>query len=278
MDNISIQDLISSAIILVGVGGFIYWLACTEMGTRALVGSRVRRNGVGIYVPFILVVGWFIVVAAEVSAVYYLFDLEEPAIKSAAVNILMCINGIGLTVAIVFIARRYFVRGLKGFGLLGQNVVKDAGAATVNMVCVFPLVMAAVAATIYIGGWLYGEDFNFGEHSELTMLKESGEWWVRAVIFATAVVFVPIFEEALFRGLTQSVIRSYVLKPWLAIFATAMLFAIAHQDVAHWPALIVLGIALGYSYEKSGSLYRPIFIHMLFNGMSLVSTLVENSG
>ncbi|MFC1763630.1 type II CAAX prenyl endopeptidase Rce1 family protein [Planctomycetota bacterium] len=30
---------------------------------------------------------------------------------------------------------------------------------------------------------------------------------------------------------------------------------------------------MGYSYEKSGSLWRPIFIHALFNGVTVASHL-----
>ena len=35
-----------------------------------------------------------------------------------------------------------------------------------------------------------------------------------------------------------------------------------------------LSIGIGYSYEKSGSLFRPIFIHALFNATSIIATLL----
>jgi membrane protease YdiL (CAAX protease family) len=30
---------------------------------------------------------------------------------------------------------------------------------------------------------------------------------------------------------------------------------------------------LGYAYEKSGSLFRPIFMHVFFNGMTMAFQL-----
>jgi membrane protease YdiL (CAAX protease family) len=60
---------------------------------------------------------------------------------------------------------------------------------------------------------------------------------------------------------------------WIAILISSGLFAATHADTGHWPALFVLGVCLGYAYEKSGSLFRPIFIHSLFNATSIIAVL-----
>jgi len=89
----------------------------------------------------------------------------------------------------------------------------------------------------------------------------------------------PLLEELLFRGLFQTVIRTFLadLKlpqpAWLSIAASSVLFAAAHADAGHWPALFVLSLCIGYSYEKSGSLFRPILIHALFNGLTVLAVL-----
>jgi membrane protease YdiL (CAAX protease family) len=109
-------------------------------------------------------------------------------------------------------------------------------------------------------------------------------------------------EEILFRGLFQTMIRTFLEhrpaslgsdqihlwrtksetclttvkirnKAWLAIAICSVIFATIHTNAAHWPALFVLGACMGYSYEKSGSLFRPIFIHSLFNGVTIVAAL-----
>ncbi len=54
---------------------------------------------------------------------------------------------------------------------------------------------------------------------------------------------------------------------WAAIILCAILFAAIH---AAWtaPPIFVLAIALGYAYERTGSLWTTIIMHALFNGLS----------
>jgi membrane protease YdiL (CAAX protease family) len=102
---------------------------------------------------------------------------------------------------------------------------------------------------------------------------------LRILIVAGTVVIVPLFEELLFRGLIQTMIRSVLSeigKPvWMAIALSSVLFAIMHEEPGHYPALFILGATMGYAYEKSGSLLRPIFIHSIFNGVMLAATLTK---
>jgi membrane protease YdiL (CAAX protease family) len=48
--------------------------------------------------------------------------------------------------------------------------------------------------------------------------------------------------------------------------------------VSHGPSLFVLALGLGYTYEKSGSLLRPIFMHALFNGINVAGVLTQQPG
>jgi membrane protease YdiL (CAAX protease family) len=52
-----------------------------------------------------------------------------------------------------------------------------------------------------------------------------------------------------------------------------MVFAVFHENPQHWPAMFAFSLVLGYSYEKSGSLFRCIFLHSIFNALSVFSTL-----
>jgi membrane protease YdiL (CAAX protease family) len=111
---------------------------------------------------------------------------------------------------------------------------------------------------------------------------------LRVLIVVVAVVVAPLLEEMLFRGLFQTTIRSLLAEsqlgkrlrnswavPWLSIFIASGLFATVHAYAGHWPALFVLGICMGYAYEKSGSLFRPIFIHALFNTTSVIAAFYQ---
>lgn len=71
----------------------------------------------------------------------------------------------------------------------------------------------------------------------------------------------------------QTLVRSYIGRPWRAIIITSMVFAVFHENPQHWPALFTFGLVLGYSYEKSGSLFSSIFLHSIFNALSVFSAL-----
>ncbi len=61
-----------------------------------------------------------------------------------------------------------------------------------------------------------------------------------------------------------------------AIVVSAAVFAAAHYSVpVSVPAIFVLGLALGYAYERTGSLLAPITIHLGFNGLNIALFLLR---
>jgi membrane protease YdiL (CAAX protease family) len=174
---------------------------------------------------------------------------------------------------IIFLARVSFARRLKGFGLNLGTIHKDFPAALLNLLSVWPLIAAMIILTTRLGKLILGPDFEMQPHEELELIRAYSQLPVRVLIIVTAVAIVPAFEETLFRGLFQTMLRSISLKPWLSIVTASGLFALAHANAGHWPALFVLSLCIGYAYEKSGSLLRPIFIHSLFNATSIIGTL-----
>jgi membrane protease YdiL (CAAX protease family) len=186
------------------------------------------------------------------------------------------------------LARFYFARGLKGFGLNIKKIIRDIPAAFVNLLTVWPLVMAAMILTVLLMELLSHQEYQMERHQELNLIVEHPQLPLRILIVVVAVLVAPMLEEMLFRGLFQTAIRSLLemgsglrqmpsSRIWLAIVINSGLFALMHANPGHWPALFVLGICMGYAYEKSGSLLRPIFIHALFNATTIVATLTQTS-
>jgi membrane protease YdiL (CAAX protease family) len=178
-----------------------------------------------------------------------------------------------ITGVIIIIAWTTFARRLKGFGLNPRTLLRDFAVAAVNLLTVWPVLLAMVVLTTLLGKLIYGSQFEMQQHAELQLITESSSVSLRVLVCVLAVAAAPVVEELLFRGLFQTVIRSYVVRPWPAILASSIVFAAAHENVEHWPALFVLGMCLGYAYERSGSLFRPIFIHTLFNGVTIAAAL-----
>ena len=138
--------------------------------------------------------------------------------------------------------------------------------------------MATIILTAYFGELLWGDEYQIQQHQQLELITQYQQLPLQILVVIVAVIVAPLLEEFLFRGLIQTVIcRFFEIRngAWLAIVISSVVFAIIHADAGHWPTLFVLGVCLGYSYEKSGSLLRPVFIHSLFNAASVISALYQ---
>lgn len=100
-------------------------------------------------------------------------------------------------------------------------------------------------------------------------------------MFAMAVLMVPIVEECLFRGVIFGSIRgkNRILAYVISVLAFSLYhvwqYAVAYGD---WTMLLGLlqylpiSIALTYAYDRSGTIWAPIFLHMFNNALSLSLT------
>jgi len=265
------------AICLAGIALLAYWLLKTSLGRRALADSAPRRNNMPFYLAPILFCLSFATVS---SAAMIAGELTRglPDWQSAVVdNVVSCVGATVTVVIIIVLARAHFARRLRGFGLSIRALPKDVIAAPLYLLAARPLMMLAVKLTIDIAQYASDPEYQMQQHQQLELVTEHPQLLLRILVVAGAVVIGPLFEELLFRGLVQTTIRSFLSETgnrvWLAIALSSVLFVTMHQDRSHWPALFVLGLCMGYAYEKSGSLWRPIFIHAIFNATAVVATL-----
>ena len=113
---------------------------------------------------------------------------------------------------------------------------------------------------------------NFNNDAVQTLISEN-----RIVMLIATVILAPMVEETLFRGLLFGVIRR---KSRIAAYAVTILtFALMHvwqyafanpwqQVLLSAVPYIPAGIALGWTYEKSNTVWAPIFLHMLVNAVA----------
>jgi len=91
------------------------------------------------------------------------------------------------------------------------------------------------------------------------------------------VVIAPIAEELFFRGI--------VFNAWLretgrvpAYVGSAALFALIHLSLASLLPIFLLGLALAWVYERTGTLLAPIVMHATVNGISVAAALAFRFG
>ena len=101
-------------------------------------------------------------------------------------------------------------------------------------------------------------------------------------VLISILVFAPLLEEYLFRGILQSWLRRKIGSVW-AIFITAAAFALLHyngrQGWTNIPlitSLFALGCYLGFVYEKTRSLFTPIVLHVTFNFISVMRIILTD--
>jgi len=279
------SEIIMGLVFLTGLLLFGLWLLKTSLGREALADSMPRRNNMRPFLCLVPLFIWFVPVQLAIQITEGLAaDLQDWQ-KALLFNLIYCIGAIVVIAVIIFLVRASFTRRLKGFGLNARSIHKDFFAAFVNLLTVWPLMMAAITLTIFFGQLIFGPEYQMPQHEQLELITAYPRWQLRILIFVVAAVIAPVLEEMMFRGLFQTVIRSLLetrdsklegrYHAWIAIFISSGLFSMVHGNVPHWPALFLLGLCLGYAYEKSGSLFRPIFIHAIFNAITIVFVLLE---
>ena len=271
-------NLPDAIIYLTGMILLAFWLLKTSLGRNALADSSPRRNNMPRYLPFIALLTWFggVPIAFSITTIL-LPDLSESQ-KALLENLVFCIGAVIIIGIIIYVARDSFARRLKGFGLDIKTIPKDLFFAFVNLLSVWPLIFAAMIITIFFGKIILGRDFYLEQHEAIKTITAYPQLLLRVFIIVTTVIVGPVLEEMLFRGLLQTMMRSFFEsrnRIWLAILISSGLFAMVHANAGHWPALFMLALCLGYSYEKIGSLLRPIFIHSLFNSVAIIMVLSQ---
>ena len=94
----------------------------------------------------------------------------------------------------------------------------------------------------------------------------------------TVAVVPGIGEELMFRGLLQGRLLPYVARPHAAIWIAAFLFSAIHFQFAGFLPRLLLGAALGYTFRWTGSLWVPIILHILFNGLQVLVAYASGTG
>lgn len=104
----------------------------------------------------------------------------------------------------------------------------------------------------------------------------------RGALVAMSVFLAPVVEESLFRGLVFGALRGKSrAAAWIV---SVLVFSVYHiwQYIGDGDALMVLlsallyvpgSAALNWAYERSGSIWCPIFYHMMVNAISVSQLL-----
>ncbi len=153
----------------------------------------------------------------------------------------------------------------RGFGVRVATLGRDAGAGVVCYLAALPYL--ATFSLLY-RLLLQRAGVEAAPQPILEVLAADHPPALRLLLFALAVGFVPVIEEALFRGIAQP-LAARRLGMSLAVVLVAAVFALLHRHPVTFVPLFVLAVVLSVGYLRTGSLVTPTVAHALFNAVNL---------
>ncbi len=280
---------------------FFVWLWQAQWGRLAFDLAPQRRHGI---LPGDVLLIALLYACTMLAAGTVLSGQDEPTWQQRQLAWLILAAGQLVTaVVIVFIGSRRFAGGLKAFGISAQRPGRTVSLVFIYSIVVFGLTFLAMMVTL-LGCEAFGYE-QIQKHEFLDLLGKNPPLLSMILLWVSPALVAPLAEELLFRGLLQNFLIALLARNrqssvgilpdyttgidgettrsehlpakyrWLGIIIAAVLFVSFHADWQHWPALLVLGIGLGYCYERYGNLLIPIMIHSLFNIVPLTITTLS---
>ena len=111
------------------------------------------------------------------------------------------------------------------------------------------------------------------ELQDIVVMFRDGDGALRASIALAAVVVAPICEEIVYRGFLYNMLKRYCART-IAILLSALFFSIIHGAFAQVLPLMIFGCVQCVLYDKARSLWLPMTLHAIYNGITLCMILL----
>ncbi len=92
--------------------------------------------------------------------------------------------------------------------------------------------------------------------------------------FITTALIPGFVEEFLFRGLILRNLLPY--GKTVALVVSSLMFSLMHQNFMQFFYTFIAGIALGWLFMKTGSIWASVIAHMINNGMSVIQQTLSH--
>ena len=141
-----------------------------------------------------------------------------------------------------------------------------------------PLALATSGIAHAIFSYVGWEAPELHGHKILEQLKTSEFSTSMLIVILSATIGAGLIEEVVFRGLLQPSISLFLrgISVWGAIFSTSVIFSAMHigaVPISSLLGLFVLSIGLCLARVKTGGVFAPIIIHILFNAFNIAFVL-----
>ncbi len=260
----------AAGLCLLFVGIFTYRKMLRRVGTR---GGLVRSDLLGL--PDTLITATLVLLLLLLVVMQWVLPAAPKAAPVAdgpghpAPSLKIIYDSLAFALPIVAILALLIARGVSTvtlFGLKRVGLVRALGTAVGLLLLLLPLLVVASGITSQL----------LGGHSEPQSLVKTYQDAAKAgraeivwQVMISAVIIAPITEEILFRGYFYPTLKR-IAGPLPAALGISLLFGAVHVTALGFPVLTILALSLTLSYEWSGSLLVPMFMHAWFNAANLL--------
>jgi membrane protease YdiL (CAAX protease family) len=187
------------------------------------------------------------------------------------------VNTVTFDVAVIFLVHQFLkLHGTGWSDFLGLNKPQLRRAllfAIIVAILVLPVVLT-------LNGWLVWAVKLMGKHPPpeepaMKVLKSAVSPGQQIYFGITAIIFAPVAEESLFRGILYPFIKQLGY-PRVALWITSLVFGAIHMNVVVFLPLTFLGLVLVFVYEKTDKLIAPIATHAFFNAVNFFFSVFES--
>ena len=235
-----------------------------------------------IFSRIVVWIGLMIAFTMVVSVGWLLSDVDKTATSS--LKWLQCIQSMSLFLlpallcAWVWDDKHRPFRWLRMDGMISWRVV---GLAALVMVCAIPGInlLADLNNRIVLPECLSSlEQFFRQMEEEAALLTErfmqADNVWVMMINMGLMAVLPALAEEMSFRGVLQQLLGG---RRHVAIWLTAVIFSAIHMQFYGFVPRMLMGALFGYVFVWTGSLWVPIVMHFVNNGMAVLVYYILSS-
>lgn len=210
-----------------------------------------------------------LVLIAVIAAIYTLSYLRTGSMQDVLAKVNSYIFIITLVAALVSLGIYVLMLRKKE-----ENFWKRCKFNRITIHDVQNIIIATVALSFISSGFIYLTQNIFKDYQEISQTMAGGLNSIFGIIII--IILIPIFEEFLFRGMIFNELRKNLSVP-AAIVIQALIFGIAHGNIAQGSYAFLMGIVAGFIYVCTRSIWGSIVLHISFNLFGTFGTLILGS-
>lgn len=216
-----------------------------------------------------------------ISKIQWIQDQQYTEQQMQAINIVgTYLFGIFAGIGMLFILKRSATdsEGKNNSGLSLSLLDLPVGLGC--FILAYPFIELLNMLGVFAYSQTQGAEPNGVAHGTLQQLVDQpNDPWVWTIVGA-AVIGAPIVEELIYRVFLQGALLKWLKSPWLSIIFSAIVFAGIHRlnsPPVPWHALLpifAVGMSCGVAYERTKRVGVPITMHICFNALNVMLTLM----